>query len=284
MKIAFIGLGIMGSRMAAHLLKSGNELTVYNRSEAPRKKLAEHGAIEAHSLEEALTDADIVFSMLSRPEVVEEVMLNRGLHAMKKNALWVDCSTVNPSFTGKAAQVAENEGLHYLEAPVAGTKPQAESGELVFFVGGEQSIKEKVDPLLNLMGSKVLHLGEVGKGASFKMVVNMMLGTSMVAFAESLKFGESMGIDRDFLLDTIPNLPVSAPFTKMKASLIKEGDYEAQFPLELLYKDLHLAAQSAYENEQPIPYSNTAKELYAIAMKEGMGREDMAAIYKLFGK
>ena len=118
--------------MAAHLLKSGNELTVYNRSEAPRKKLAEQGAIEAHSLEEALTDADIVFSMLSRPEVVEEVMLNRGLHAMKKNALWVDCSTVNPPFTRKAAQVAENEGIHYLEAPVAGTKPQAESGELVF--------------------------------------------------------------------------------------------------------------------------------------------------------
>ncbi len=270
--------------MAAHLLKSGNELTVYNRSEAPRKKLAKQGAIEAHSLEEALTDVDVVFSMLSKPEVVEEVILNKGLHAMKKNALWVDCSTVNPSFTRKAAQVAENEGIHYLEAPVAGTKPQAESGELVFFVGGEQSIKEKVDPLFNLMGSKVLHLGKVGKGASFKMVVNMMLGTSMVAFAESLKFGESMGIDRDFLLDTIPNLPVSAPFTKMKASLIKEGDYEAQFPLELLYKDLHLAAQSAYENEQPIPYSNTAKELYALAMKEGMGREDMAAIYKLFGK
>ena len=284
MKISFIGLGIMGSRMAAHLLKSGDDVTVYNRSEAPKKKLMKQGANAAASLKEAVSDADIVFTMLSKPEVVEQVMLQEGLNAMKKDALWVDCSTVNPSFTQKAEKMAKELGIRYLEAPVAGTKPQAESGELVFFVGGDQSLKEQVEPYLNLMGSRILHLGNVGKGASFKMVVNMMLGMGMLAFAESIRFGESIGLDRDFLLSTLPNLPVSAPFTKMKADLIKDADYEAQFPLELLYKDLHLAAQTAYEHDQALPFSNLAKELYGLAINDGMGREDMASIYKFLGK
>ena len=99
MKIAFIGLGIMGSRMAANLLKSGVELTVFNRSEEPRKRLVEQGANEANSIEEAVADANIVFSMLSKPEVVREVMIEKGILHMNQNALWVDFSTVNPSFT-----------------------------------------------------------------------------------------------------------------------------------------------------------------------------------------
>ncbi|MEM6737108.1 MAG: NAD(P)-dependent oxidoreductase [Bacteroidota bacterium] len=284
MKISFIGIGIMGSRMATNLLQSGVGLTIYNRSEAPRKKLKEIGAREATSLKEALSDADIVFTMLSKPEVIAELMLTAGLQDMKQNALWVDCSTVNPSFTQKASKVAKREGIRYLEAPVAGSSPQAEAAELVILVGGEERELNEAKPYLEMMGQKVLHLGAVGKGASFKLVINVMLATGMVAFAEALKFGESMGLDKEFLLKTIPNLAVSPPFTKMKAEVIKEGNYHPQFPLELLYKDLHLAAQTAYENDQALPYATMAKELYAMAMNQGLGRKDMAAVYKFLDK
>ena len=280
MKISFIGLGIMGSRMAANLLKSGVELTVFNRSEEPRKRLVEQGANEANSIEEAVVDANIVFSMLSKPEVVGEVMIETGILHMNQNALWVDFSTVNPSFTLEAKKASQDAGVRYLETPVAGSAPQAENGELVILAGGEKDDLEEVKTYLETMGQKILHLGETSRGASFKLVVNMMLGTGMLAFAEALKFGQSMGLEKDFLLNTLPNLAVSAPFTKMKAEAIKNENYEALFPLELLYKDLHLAAQTAYENDQALPYANMAKELYAMAISEGYGRNDFSAIYK----
>ncbi|MEH0154634.1 NAD(P)-dependent oxidoreductase [Limibacter armeniacum] len=281
MKVTFIGLGIMGSRMAENLLKFKVDLTVFNRSAAPVKKLEEKGAKAATSYQEAVKNADIVFTMLARPEAVEEVMLeeNGGLSNMKKNALWVDCSTVNPSFTEKAAAIAHKKNIRFLDAPVAGTKPTAANAELVFFVGGAEKDLKEAESLLNFMGKKIMHIGETGKGSAFKMLVNAQLAQSMLIFAETLLLGEKMGIQKNFLLDTLPNLAVSAPFTKMKAELIRENDYEAQFPLELMHKDLHLAALTAYENDQPLYLANLAKELFGDAKNAGLGRYDFSAIY-----
>ena len=281
MKITFIGLGIMGSRMASHLLKEGIELTVYNRSNGPAKALEAFGARAAKSVEEAVRDAEIVFSMLSKPEVVEKLMIEQALPSMKSGTIWIDCSTVNPSFTQKAHQKAEEFSIRYLEAPVAGTKPQAEAGELVFFVGGDTATLNDIQECLQYMGSKVMHLGAVSKGASFKMLINMMLGMSMVAFSESVKLGEALGFDVNMLLNLIPNLPVSAPFLKMKAEMMKEDDYETQFPLELLYKDLHLAMVTASEKELSLPFTNTAKEVYSEGVEGGLGRKDMIAIHEI---
>ena len=282
MKITFIGLGIMGSRMAANLLKNGVELTVYNRSQTPVQMLAQQGAKTTKSVNEAVREADIIFSMLSTPEAVEEVFLNKGgaLSNMKENSIWVDCSTVNPSFSLKAKHLAELAGIRFVDAPVAGTKPQAQNAELVFFVGGKDELIQEIEPYLNFMGKKVLNIGETGKGASFKMLVNIMLAQSMIIFSEAVLLGEKMGISKDFLLNIIPNLVVAAPLTKFKAEMIKSQDYEVQFPLEWMHKDLHLAAVTAYELNQPLYLANLAKELFAEANKNGMGRLDFAAIHQ----
>ena len=282
MKIAFIGLGIMGSRMAANLLKNGVEVTVYNRSKAPMEALAKQGAHTADSPAAAVKDADIVFSMLSTPEVVEAVFFgeNGALKVMKEDAIWADCTTVNPSFSLRANRAAEKAEVRFADTPVAGTKPHAENAELVFFVGAETADLEEMKPFLDYMGKKVLHIGEVGKGASFKMLVNIMLAQSMLIFSESVILGEKMGISRDFLLNALPNLVVSAPFTKFKAEMVRSGDYEVQFPLEWMHKDLHLAAVTAYELNQPLYLANVAKELFAEANKSGLSRLDFAAIHK----
>ncbi len=280
MKVAFIGLGIMGSRMAGHLLKAGVDLIVYNRSIEPVRELEKEGAVSAPSASQAVENADIVFSMLSNPQVVEEIMMGEVLDHMKPNSLWVDCSTVNPSFSLAAFETAKTAGVRFLDAPVAGSKNQAENKEIVFFVGGSQDDIKDVEPLLNHMGSKVLHIGEAGKGSSFKMLVNLMLGLNMAAFSETILLGQSMGIDKEFLLNVIPNLPVVAPFTKLKAENIRNSDWEVQFPLELMHKDLHLASLTAYENEMTLYMGNLVKELYAGAVKDGMGRLDMSAIHK----
>lgn len=280
MKVSFIGLGIMGSAMAANLLKAGTDLTVYNRSEAAAKQLQQRGAKRATSITEAVQDADVVFTMLATPEVVEKVMVKEGLANMRSGSIWIDCSTVNPSFSLHCQQLAEECNIRFLDAPVAGTKPHAENAQLTFFVGGDETVLNEVKPLMNYMGQKVLHIGEISKGASFKMLVNALLAQSMLIFSETILLGEKMGLDRNFLLDTLPNLVVSAPFTKAKAAMIKNSNYEVQFPLEWMQKDLHLATLTAYEHQQPLYLANLSKEVFAAANQAGLGRLDFAAIHQ----
>ncbi|MEM6395469.1 MAG: NAD(P)-dependent oxidoreductase [Bacteroidota bacterium] len=282
MKISFVGLGIMGSRMATNLLNSGADLIVYNRSEAPRKKLEELGAQSTDDLHQAVANADLVISMLSRPEVVEELFFgqNGALSAMKSSSTWADCSTNNPSFSRRAAEESKIYNIRFADAPVAGSAPQAETSQLAFFVGANQKLFAELEPVLKPMGTKVMHLGDVGQGSAFKMLVNAMLAQSMILFSESLLLGEKLGIDKEFLLKAMPGLPVVAPFTQFKVNMIRNGEYPVQFPLELMLKDLHLAALTAYEVGQPLYLANVAKELYASANQEGLGRRDFAAIHQ----
>ncbi len=282
MKITFIGLGIMGSRMASNLIQHGVDITVYNRSKAAIEPLVSAGAKTAESAQLAVKEADIVFSMLSTPEVVKTIFFGEegALAHMKKEALWVDCTTVNPSFTAAAAVEARDHGIKFMDAPVAGTKPHAEKAELAFFVGGEAEQLERIRPYLEQMGNKIMHAGETGKGAAFKMLVNIMLAQSMLIFSEATLLGEKLGFTKDFLLNTLPNLVVSAPFTKFKAEMVRQDNYEVQFPLEWMHKDLHLAAVTAYELNQPLYLANVTKEVFAEARRKGMGRLDFAAIHR----
>ena len=276
----------MGSRMAANLLKNKVEITVYNRSEAPRKELEAKGAKVADSFTSAVEGADIVFTMLSTPEVVEEIMFGEKgcLASMKEDALWVDCSTVDPAFSKQSEQEASKRNVRFADAPVAGTKKPAEEGSLVFFVGANKRDFKEIEILLPFMGSKIIHVGETGKGTSLKMLVNAMLAESMLVFSETLLLGEKMGLSKDFLLDTLPNLPVIAPFTKAKAEIIRNQNFDAHFPLEWMEKDLRLILKTAQESGHEIPLANLTKELFGEANDSGLGRSDFAAIYKFLSE
>lgn len=282
MELAFIGLGIMGSRMAANLLKNNKTLTVFNRSTTPIQEIVTQGAVAADSYRNAVKDADVVFTMLASPEVVEKVAFSEKgfVAAMKKNSIWVDCSTVNPSFSRKSFLMAKESGIRFMDAPVSGTKPNAENADLTFFVGAEKSDLDVVESLLKDMGQKITHVGEPGKGTALKMLVNSLLAQSMLMLSENILLGEKLGFSRDFLLDVLPKMSVCAPFTQAKAEMIRKDDFEVQFPLEWMHKDLHLAALTAYEEGQPLPLANLAKEIYAAAKQDGLGRKDFSAIYQ----
>ena len=282
MKIAFVGLGIMGKAMAANLLKNNCDVIVYNRTLAIAKTLEKEGAIIAHNIKEAVETADLVFSMLSTPDVVKVLFLSDegALQYFKKGAIWVDCTTVNPAFSKEAHQRASDLGIRFLEAPVAGTKPHAENAQLTFFTGGSDVVIDQVEPYLLMMGQKIIRLGGPGMGSSFKMIVNILLAQSMIIFSEATLLGEKMGLDRDFLLNILPNLVVSAPFTKVKSEMIRADNYEVQFPLEWMLKDLNLATTTAQEIEQPLYMANMAKELYNKANQEGHSRLDFSAIHR----
>ena len=168
-------------------------------------------------------------------------------------------------------------------APVAGSKNQAEAGVLVFFVGGAVEDVEQVQPLLEYMGKKVAHFGGAGNGAAYKMLVNNLLAQSMVAFAETYQLGIKMGLDKEALLNSLPSLVVTAPFIQFKADNIRTGQYDVEFPLEWMHKDVHLAAQMGYAFDSPMYLANVTAALYASAKQHGLGREDFSAITKYLG-
>jgi len=283
MTIGFYGLGIMGSRMAANLLSTDADLMIYNRTIAKATPLAEQGATIADSPEALATDSDILFTMLSTPEVVQEAATgDEGfLPFMNAQSLWVDCSTVNPSFSREMAKKASKHNVRFMDAPVAGSKAPAESGDLLFLVGGSEKDLDQCQPYFDQMGRDVIHAGEVGKGTSLKMVFNLLLGEAMAAFAEGLNLGESLGLSREMLLDILVGSPVVAPFIVGKKENIANSDYEAEFPLKWMQKDLELASESGYESNAPLPAGNVIKELFAMAKQQGMGEEDFSAIYQL---
>lgn len=281
MKIGFIGLGIMGSRMAANLLQGDVELVVYNRTKDKATALLEQGAAWAENLSDMAT-VDIVFTMLAHPEAVAATALgpNGFLEQLPAGKLWVDCSTGNPGFAREMAAAAQARETRFLDAPVAGTKPQAQDGALVFFVGGDSSSVAEVDPYFKLMGQKVIHVGDHGMGAALKVVVNNMLGASMAVFAESMALGQAMGLSQETLLNTLVGGPVAPPFLASKRPKIEQDDYDPQFPLRWMQKDMHMVSMAAYEAGVPMPISNTTKELYHLAIRDGLGEQDFAAIYK----
>ena len=282
MKIGFIGLGIMGSRMAANLQKHGHSLVVFNRTREKAEPLMAEGAIWADSPATLARQVEVVFTMLAHPDAVEEAALGEDgfLRHPEPAQMWIDCSTVNPAFSRKMAAESKARGVRFLGAPVTGSKGQAEQAKLTFWVGGETNDLETCRPLLECMGNRIVHCGGPGTGTSVKMVMNQLLGTAMAAFAEGLVLGESLGLSREVLFEALLGGPAAAPFLALKRDRIENGNYEpADFPLRWLQKDLHLAAVSAYETGAAMPLTNAAKELYRLAIRDGRGSEDFSAIY-----
>ncbi len=280
MKIGFIGLGIMGSRMAANLQKHGYPLVVFNRTRAKAESLLGPCGTFSDSPAKLAQQVDVLFTMLAHPGAVEQVALgdNGFLDHLRPHALWVDCSSVNPSFSKKMAAEAARRDVHFVDAPVTGSALPAAEAKLVFWVGAELADLERIRPLLLCMGNRIVHTGGHGTGTSMKMVVNLLLGNAMAVFAEGMALGEGLGISRKVLFDSLLNTPAVAPFIALKREKIESGNYEAEFPLRWVQKDLHLAAVSAYESGVAMPVTNAAKELYRLAMIAGHAIQDFSAV------
>ena len=281
MKIGFIGLGIMGSRMAANLQKHGYSLVVFNRTRAKAEPLLGPCGTFSDSPAKVADQVDTLFTMLANPDAVEEAALrtNGFLNYLRPNTLWVDCSSVNPSFSKKMAAAAAARQIRFVDAPVTGSAAVAEQGKLVFWIGGEGADLETIRSLLLCMGNKIVHVGGHGMGTSLKMVINLLIGNAMAAFAEGMALGEGLGISREVLFDSLLGMPAVAPFLAAKREKIERGNYDPEFPLRWMQKDLHLASVSAYETDVAMPVTNATKEVYRLAMREGHATEDFSAIY-----
>jgi 3-hydroxyisobutyrate dehydrogenase-like beta-hydroxyacid dehydrogenase len=282
MKTGFIGLGIMGSRMAANLQQQGYSLVVFNRTRAKAEPLLGPCGTFADSPAKLAEQVDVLFTMLAHPDAVEQAALGRNgfLSYLKPNALWIDCSSVNPSFSKKMAVEAGRRRVHFVDAPVTGSAPVAAEAKLVFWVGADAADLERARPLLLSMGNKIVHTGGQGTGTSMKMVINLLLGNDMAAFAEAMALGEGLGLSRKLLFDSLLGMPAVAPFLASKREKIESGNYVAEFPLRWMQKDMELASVTAYESGVALPITNVTKEIYRLAMRGGHETADFSAIYE----
>jgi len=278
MKVAFIGMGIMGSRMAARLISPEIQLTVFNRDKSKTAMLETLGASVASNISEAVVEAEFVFTMLSNPEAVSEVS-NEVLASISKDAVWIDSSTISPNDVLKNQEKASKLDKKYLEAPVAGTKQPAENGELVFFVGGEKSNLDAVATLLERMGKKNIYMGDHGKAASIKLLVNLLLAQSMLAYSEAVKLGTSLGLEKETVQNILLNTPVTAPFLNTLRTKLDSEDTSANFPLELMLKDLNLVQSMTADLGIQLPSASLTSALYKKVTDLGKGREDFSTIY-----
>lgn len=280
MRIGFIGLGIMGSRMAANLLDAGYELSVYNRTKSKAEPMMEKGARWADSPAQIAGGSDVVFTMVPTPEAVREVATNENglLSHMGPEVIWANCGTINPSFARQMAAECSRRGLRFVDAPVAGSKIPAEKGELLFLVGGDNKDVERCRPLFDIMGKKTVYAGEAGMGSALKMLFNLLLGAGMAAFAEALNLGESIGFSKETLFEILIGSPVVPAFIQGKRGKIESGDFAPEFPLKWMHKDLQLASVTAYEQQAAIPVAAAIKEIFALAMRGGYGDNDFSAI------
>ena len=282
MRIAFLGLGIMGRPMAANLVKAGHEVAVWNRS--PGKQV--EGARVAETPADAARDAEVVWICVSDTQAVESVLYGpNGVEAtIAPGAIVVDSSTISPSAELHNAQHFAAKGVHYVDAPVTGSKIAAENGSLIFMAGGEDETLAKLDPLFKTLGKQVFPMGEASKGQAVKLAMNLQIALIYEGFAEALTLATKLGVSIDRMLPLIQASMVKSGVVEYKAPFVMKRDFTPNFPLRLMLKDIHLALDAAKEVRVKLPGLETVEEVYEMAAEDGHEDLDYAATLTLLEK
>jgi 3-hydroxyisobutyrate dehydrogenase-like beta-hydroxyacid dehydrogenase len=285
MKIAFLGLGIMGRAMAENLLDAGHELVVWNRSAERCAPLVEKGATLATTPAEAVNSTDICLAMLADPEAACDVVFSEDgvLEAMGPGKSYVDMSTVDPQTAEVIGCEIEATGGRFLEAPVSGSKKPAEDGSLVILAAGDQALYDEAVPLFEILGKKHLYLGAVGQGAAMKLLVNMTMGGMMTLLCEALALGKRCKLSSEDILDVFAAGAIANPMFAMKGPKIAADEHQTNFPLKHMQKDMRLAIALGDEKQQPLQSVATANELFKQAIAAGNGEFDFSAVGKTIG-
>ena len=283
--IAFLGLGAMGSRMAHRLLDAGFALSVWNRSQSATEALRTSGARIAETPRDAVEGADIVISMVRDDAASEAVWLTPETGAvagLASGAIAIEASTVTPTWVRILAGKVAGKGAALLDAPVAGSRPQAEAGQLIFMVGGEPSVLETVRPALDAMGGAVHHAGGSGAGATAKLMVNALFGTQLALLAELLGFCERAGISPDTAIDILGSTPVCSPAAKLAAQSMLAGQWAPAFPIDLVAKDFRLIATAVRDADGQAPICDRVQTVFEKAVEEGFGADNITGVIQLY--
>lgn len=279
-RIAFLGLGLMGSGMARRLLVNGFPLTVFNRNAEKSKLFAAEGAHVAGTPREAAANAEVIVSMLADDSASRSLWLgeNGALATAKPGTVCIECSTVTVGWVRELAAAAAARQCGFLDAPVTGSKTQAASGELNFIVGGEAATLEKVRPVLAAMSKTILPLGPAGSGALLKLINNFVCGVQVAALGEAMAMIERGGLDRAKALEIIANGAPGSPLVKAVSARMTAPDYTPNFLLRLMAKDLGYAIEEGGKLSVELATADAALKVFKKGVAAGHGEKDIAAV------
>lgn len=284
--IGFIGLGLMGSRIVKRLLDAGLAVTGFNRTQVKAQPLIHAGMRWAGTPRDVVTAADITFSMVTDTAALSSVAYGEDgiLAGLSAGKIYVDMSTVSPRLIRELAAQVEAAGASMLEAPVSGSVSAVEGGTLTFFVGGPAATLEKVRPVFDRLGQKVIHIGANGQAATIKLAINLNLATQLLTLFESLLLAERGGISRETALEALLNSVAASPAMKYRAPFAFEPPAEVWFNVKMMQKDLQLALGLGHELDMPLTTVAHANEMLSAARAMGYGDEDFAALYKVVAR
>ena len=276
----------MGSGMAQNLLKAGFPLALYNRTRSKAAALEQLGAVIASTPSEAARDASVVISMVADDDASRVVWLGEGgaLDAIKPGAIAVECSTVSPEWTAHLHEQCSRRQIQLIEAPVTGSRVQAEQGQLTFLAAGDKQTLKAVLPVLQSMSKEVLYLGQIGCGAQLKLINNFLCGVQAASFAEAVAWIERTGLDRTAALEFLKRGAGGSGIFAAMADRMTRRTYEVNFLLRLMEKDLRYAQSAAAREGITLTTAQSAERLFESARFEGYGEQDMAAVVETIRK
>lgn len=270
-QLGFLGMGVMGSRLATRLLKAGYPLVVYNRTREKTQPLAQQGAKVANTPKEVAAQSTIILSSLTDDAAVEGVMQgpDGALAGAQPGATIIDMSTIQPATARSLASAAQARGADTLDAAVSGSTPQVEAGTITLLVGGSQAVYQRCLPILSAMSSHCFYMGPIGMGDTMKLVVNTLLGVGIQVLAEALALGEKAGLEKGRLLDVLAQTAVISPRQKLALENVRREEYPETFALQMMHKDFGLIMREAELLHVPMPVTAAAEQLSAVELSSG---------------
>lgn len=283
MRVGVVGLGILGQAMAKSLLKAGHTVGVYNRTREKALPLEAEGAKIAVTPAELAARSEVVISVVTDPAAVEEIALGAEgvLAGLSADGVHCDMSTVTPVSAGEVAAVYRAKERRFVQAPVLGSRRQIEAGMLLVFGGGVEADVAQCEGAWSAFAGRVWHLPSAEQAATLKLACNMLLAHTILGLGQSLVFGEKGGVDPSLLLEVLGASAVASPMIASKGKTLVERNFQANFVVRNMHKDLRLIAEAAEENGTPLPFSALSRELFLAAVQQGYGDEDYSAVVKV---
>lgn len=284
-KITLLGTGAMGSRFAEKMIEAGFDVSVFNRTKKHALQSINNGATFAATPVEAVKDADVVISMLTNDEASKKVWLEKAsgaIHGLKKEAIAIESSTLSSRWINDLAHEFMLRDIQFVDAPVVGSRPQADSGNLIFLIGGDKTALNKLKPVLSKMSSSIFHVGPVGSGIKMKLAVNALFGVQVSALSEVVAMMQKSGIEKDKMLELFSHLPITSPALQGIGKLISENKFEPLFPITLVEKDFAYALEMAASFDSKMPVVNATHTTYKAAIEGNYGNENIAAVVQLY--
>ena len=281
MRTGFIGLGIMGSRMAANFLAKGHELVVHNRTRARAEALLAAGATWAESPRAlaATPGLELICTCVADPPAMEETAFGAQgfVAALAPGTRVVDFSTMFPALMRRLAAAVAARGGALLEAPMTGSKTAAQAGRLLLMCGGERALFDALQPALAAVSAKAIYVGAIGQATQVKLIGNVIIAHMVEALSEGAALAARSDIPLAKLLEVVQSSGYASPFWDFKGKALLERDFTTHFSIDLMHKDLSLALATAHEKRVPMPGAAAIREVYQLARAQGRGGDDIAA-------